>query len=143
MHQVQPGGESKLAGVLHEIAQLIPRRGLVVVISDFFDDVADITAALHHLKLRKHELILFHVLACEELHFPYSNATKFRDLEQVADALDVDPDGIRREYLSQFNAYLQQLTAGCGQVKADYVQLCTHDRYEDSLADYLASRIKR
>jgi uncharacterized protein (DUF58 family) len=143
MHQVRPGGESKLAGVLHEIAQLIPRRGLVVVISDFFDNVADITAALHHLRHRKHELVLFHVLAGEELHFPYSSATKFRDLEQVADEIDVDPVSIRREYLRQFNDYLQQLEAGCGQVEADYARLCTRDRYEDSLASFLSSRMGR
>ena len=143
MHNVRPGGESKLAGVLHEIARLIPRRGLVVVVSDFFDDVADVKAALHHLRHRKHELILFHVLADEELHFPYGNATRFRDLEQVADEVDVDPAVIRREYLSQFNDYLQQLEEGCGQVEADYVRMCTQDRYEDSLASYLVSRTGR
>lgn len=143
MHQTRPGGESKLAGVLHEIAQLIPRRGLVVLISDFLDDVADITEALHHLKYRKHELVLFHVLADEEVHFPYSSVTKFRDLEQVADEVDVDPAAIRREYLSQFGAYLQQLEAGCGHVAADYVRMSTKDPYEDSLANYLARRAGR
>lgn len=143
LHRVRPGGESRLADVLHETAQLIPRRGLVLVISDFFGDVADITAALHHLRHRKHELVLFHVLADEELHFPYSSMTNFRDLEQVADQVEVDPAAIRREYLSQFNAYLQQLEAGCGQVEAEYERLSTQHRYEDSLANYLANRARR
>ncbi|MEM1069943.1 MAG: DUF58 domain-containing protein [Planctomycetota bacterium] len=143
MHRTRPGGESKLADVLNEIALQIPRRGLVVVISDFFDDVEDITASLHHLRHRKHELILCHVLADEEISFPYSTATKFRDLEQVVGHLDIDPEAIRREYLSQFSDYLQKLEAACGHVEADYVQLCTKNPYEKSLADYLASRLGR
>lgn len=143
MHQTQPGGESKLAVVMHEIARQIPRRGLVVVISDFLDDVPDMIKALHHLKHRKHELVLFHVLADEELHFPYTSATEFRDLEQIAEQIDLDPDAIRREYLSQFNRYLQEFESGCGQLQADYVRICTKESYEDCLADYLASRMGR
>ena len=143
IHEARPGGESKLAEVLHEIARQLPHRGLVVLISDSFDGVPDITAALHHLRHRKHELILFHVLAHEELQFPYSSATEFRDLEQIADAVDLDPASIRREYLRQLNDYLQQLETGCGQVEADYVRICTKERYLDSLTDYLSRRMAR
>ena len=143
MHKLRPGGESKLAGVMHEMAQQIPRRGLVVVVSDFLDDVPAVIKALHHLKHRTHELVLFHVLADEEIRFPYSSATEFRNLEQIAEQIDLDPETIRREYLSQFNRYLEELELGCGQLEADYVRICTNELYEDCLADYLASRMGR
>lgn len=143
IHDMHPGGESGLPGVLHEIARQIPRRGLVVVISDFFEDVPAVTEALHHLRHRNHELVLFHVLADEELNFPFPDATTFRDLEQASVQLDVDPQTIRREYLIQFNDYLQQLEAGCGQVAADYVRMDTTHGFEDSLADYLSRRMGR
>ena len=143
MHARCPGGESSMADVLHEIARRIPRRGLVLVISDFFDDVSSIAIALHHLRRRKHELILFHVLAEEEIHFPFSKVTRFRNLERHADQLDVDPAAIRREYLGQFNGYLCQLESECGQVEADYTRLCTRNNYEDSLMEYLSSRMSR
>ncbi|MFT6864360.1 MAG: hypothetical protein ACJAVK_002925, partial [Akkermansiaceae bacterium] len=63
LHETEPGKETGVGKVLHEVAVRIPRRGLVVLISDLFDDPAEIVAALHHFDYRQHELVVFHVLA--------------------------------------------------------------------------------
>jgi uncharacterized protein (DUF58 family) len=143
LHATRPGGESSLTEVLHEVARRVPRRGLVLVISDFFDDVSALASALHHLRHQKHELVLFHVLAEEEIEFPYSTATRFHDLEHSDEEFDVDPAAIRREYLARFSEYLRELETKCGQVEADYVRLRTRSNYDDALSDYLASRVSR
>jgi hypothetical protein len=95
------------------------------------------------LRHQKHELVLFHVLAEEEIEFPYATATRFCDLEDSDEEFDVDPTSIRREYLGRFYEYLRQLETACGQVEADYVRLRTRTKYDDALSDYLVSRMSR
>ncbi len=143
IHATSPGGESSLADVLHDIAERIPRRGLVFLVSDFFDDVPELIRAFHHLRFRKHQLVIFHVLAEEERTFPFGSSTRFRNLEEMADQLNVDPRTIRGEYLKQFNAFLEELEAGCGQVQADYVRFETNKPFEETLTNYLSSRARR
>ena len=63
LHQAEPGAETKVASVLHEVAERVHKRGLVILISDLFDDPKDIVEALHHFDYRQHELVIFHVLA--------------------------------------------------------------------------------
>ena len=135
--------ESRISPVIHDIAERIPRRGIVILISDLLDEVPDVIRALYHLRHRKHELILFHVLTAEELTFPFGRATQFRDIEGIVGDVDVDPVSIRREYLRRFNEYLSQLETGCRELPVDYVRFNTRAPYEESLSQFLASRLGR
>jgi hypothetical protein len=91
----KPGADTDAAAVLHDVAERIPRRGVVVLISDLFDDPDRIVEALHHFDFRQHELVVIHVMAEEELSFPFSGYQQFRDLEKINPTLRIDPQAVR------------------------------------------------
>jgi len=134
------GGETAIAPILHDIAQRSHRRGLMVVISDLLDDPGEILRALHHFRHRRHEVMVLHVLAEEELTFPFEQFTEFSDLERPAGRQHVDGRAIRAEYLDQFRRHVARLQQGCGQMNVDYVQLSTGHDFSASLSVYLAER---
>src|SRR5206468_9499385 len=95
------GGETPLSGILHALADRIRRRGLVIVLSDGFDQIDALTAALRHLRHRRHEVLFFQVLAPEEEEFPFRRPTRFRNLENLDKTLRVDPAALRSAYLEK------------------------------------------
>ncbi len=95
LERTQTGGETRLSGILHALADRIRRRGLVVILSDGFDAIDDLTAALRHLRHRHHEVLFFHTLAPEEEEFPFRNPARFRNLERTDHDLRVDPLALR------------------------------------------------
>lgn len=141
LDQARPGDESNTAAVIHEVAERIPPRGVVILLGDFLDEVPELVKALYHLAHRKHEIVLFQVLAEEELTFPFTGAARFSDLEELTETMDVAPDAIRTEYVRQINAHLSELEKGCRQLRADYVRFNTRTPYEETLAAYLARRM--
>jgi uncharacterized protein (DUF58 family) len=136
----EPGEETAVAPIFHDIAERARRRGLVIILSDLFDDVEDIVSALHHFRYKKHEVILFHILAEEELSFPFEQWGVFRDLEKTSSRVQLDPRAIRAEYLEQVRRFVRRLEAGCGQMGVDYVPVVTNRPFDVALAQYLASR---
>ena len=143
LHRTTPGGESSLAPIFHDLAERVRRRGLVVVISDLFDNVADVLGALHHFRYRKHEVLLLHVMAEEERTFPFDRWSIFRDLERADHRVQLDPMAIKTDYLARLRQFVRRLEIGCGQMSIDYVQLSTHSAFETALAHYLAHRMAR
>ena len=103
------GGETPLSGILHGLAERIRRRGLVIVMSDGFDKLDELTNALQHLRHRRHEVLFFHVLAPEEEEFPFRRPARFRNLEKQDHRLLVDPAAMRKAYLEKFNAFRESL----------------------------------
>jgi len=140
MAATEPADETALAPVFHEIAERIRRRGLVIVFSDLFDDAAAILGALHHFRFRKHEIIVFHIMAEEELTFPFDRWTLFRDMENSERRLELDPQAIRATYLDHVRAFLREIEKGCGRMKIDYVPVSTKRPFDDALVSYLAHR---
>lgn len=137
---IRPGNDTGLGKVLDTLASEMPRRGLVVVISDFFDDLDGIVRALHHFRHRKHEVVLFHVMANEEIEFPFRSFGRFESLEKADDAVTLDPVSIRFAYLEQLKAFLDSLKRECGRLSIDYVPLNTARPYEAALAEWLRKR---
>lgn len=140
LDQSQPQAASDTAAVLHAAAERIPRRGIVIVISDFLTDVPQLLKSVYHLRHRLHDVILFHVLSEDELTFPFTDAVKFRDLEESVDELDVDSPAIRRAYLQQLSEYLSDFERGCQRIPCDYVRFSTGQPFESELSHYLAVR---
>lgn len=136
----QAGRETSLAPILHDVAERIHRRGLVVIISDLFDEPEEIIKALHHFRYKKHEVLLLHVMAEEELTFPFDRWSKFENLEDPAQQLQVDPRALRAEYLSRVRRFCRQIELGCGQMNVDYVPMTTAKGFDLALAHYLAMR---
>src|SRR5260370_140121 len=143
LEQTRPGGETSLAPLWHELAGQLRRRGLVVVLSDCFDQIGPLLHALRHFRHRRHEVLLFHILAPEEIEFPFRKMTQFRDLEVTEHKLLVDPQALRKEYLKNFQAFCQQLRDQAGQMQIDYHLMRTDEPVERALGIYLTKRQTR
>ena len=138
-----PGNDTRLASTLHEVAERIPSRGLVIILSDCFESAAQIVESFHHFKFRSHELVLFHIMAEEELTFPFSASQEFKDLEASGTRIKVDPRTIRAAYLQRVKEHVSHIEKACGQMQADYVPLTTKTPYAQALADFVARRTRR
>jgi uncharacterized protein (DUF58 family) len=139
----RPGAESNLAFVFNDLAERIHRRGMVVIISDLFDNVTEILRALHHFRYRRHEVLLLHVMAEEELTFPFDRWSMFRSLEKAGHELQLDPRAIKNDYLDRVQQFIRRLEVGCGQMAVDYIQLSTKNSFDVALAHYVAARMSR
>lgn len=140
LYRTEPGGETDLAPVLHEIAERLPARGLVILISDLFDDADEVLEALHHFRYRNHELVILHTMAEEELTFPFKKFAHFHDLEHRSRHLGIDPEAIRATYLEKVRAFIGQIENACGKLQADYIPVNTKHPYDQVLSHYLARR---
>jgi uncharacterized protein (DUF58 family) len=140
-HDVR-GGTTHVGAILHEIAERLDRRGLVILFSDLFDDVDEVQSGLRHLRHERHEVILFHILDAAELDFPFQEPTLFRGLEGLQD-LATDPMSLRRSYLSKMSAFVADTEHGCREHQIDYTQMRTDAPLGEALSRYLAHRPRR
>ncbi len=142
LNNTEPGGETSIAPILHDIAERIKRRGLVILISDLFDDPAEILKALHHFRFRKHEVVLMHVMAEEELCFPFEKWSMFEDLEIGSNRIELDPRATRAAYLDEVRKFVAAIRKGCGEMRVEYVPISTRKDFDVALLEYLAGRLK-
>lgn len=138
----QPGGETGLAEVFHQMTAKLHRRGLLIILSDAFDDVPRLMRALAHFRHARHELILFQIWDRDELEFPFQQWTRFECLETRGRRHLVDPAQVRAAYLANLERFRQQLREGCGRHRIDLVTMTTDQPYGEALAKYLALRKK-
>ncbi len=138
---VEGAGETGLVASLHELAERVKHRALVVIFSDFFCDLEPLLSALQHLRFRKHDLVLFHLLDRMELEFKFDRPVRFQDLESNF-SLVTEPVSIRDEYLRQFAMFVEGLKKGCREFKADYRQVITDQEYGRVLSDFLVERAR-
>jgi uncharacterized protein (DUF58 family) len=143
LEQTRPGGETSMVPLWHELARQLKRRGLIVILSDCFDQIEPVLRALRHFRHRRHEVLLFHILAPEEIEFPFKKWTQFRSLEAVNHKLLVDPQRLRKEYLQNFQAFCRQLRDRAGQMQVDYHLLRTDEPVDRALGIYLTKRQSR
>jgi uncharacterized protein (DUF58 family) len=140
---VTPAREkSDLGLVFNDLAERFKKRGVVIVLSDLFDDVARIITGLKHFRHRRHEVIVFHVLDPAELDFPFRDTTLFKGLEGMPEIL-TDPHALKRAYQAELGSFLEELEKGCRMVDIDYVPLRTDQSLDVALSSYLASRSAR
>jgi uncharacterized protein (DUF58 family) len=140
LERTKTGGEARLSGILHALAERIRRRGLIVIVSDGFDDVEDLAAALRHLRHRRHEVLFFHTLAPEEEEFPFRKPARFRSLERAGHDVRIDPASLRAAYLERFNTFCATLKDRLHAMGADYHRVSTADPVDRILLEYLSSR---
>lgn len=136
----QPGDETNLADVFHQIASRIHRRGLVLVISDLFGDVDQLMKALAHFRHARHEVVIFQIWDDDELDFPFRQWTQFTSLEDANRRHLVDPGQLRAAYLQKLAEYREQLGRGCSRQRVSLVPLTTSQPCADALAAWLAIR---
>ena len=130
--------------VLGELAERTGRRGMIVVISDFFGPVKDTLAGLARLRSRGHDVIVFHLLSPEELKFEFARNTLYRfvGLESTG-TVTVDPRALRADYLEAMGQFRRQLRRGCLKERIDYHLVDTETNLAVPLTTVLARRMRR
>jgi uncharacterized protein (DUF58 family) len=137
-----PERKTATGPIFHDLAERLRKRGIVLILSDLFDNVPAMMTGLKHFRHRRHEVIIFHVLDPAELDFPFRNVTMFKGLEGLPDVL-TDPRSLRKAYLEEFNAFVREVQKGCRGNRIDYVQIRTDQPLDVALSSYLASRMTR
>ena len=132
-------GRTRLAPALHELAERIKRRGLVVLLSDLLDTPPDVLSGLQHFRHRNHEVIVFHILDPDEIDFPYTDASTFVDLETGAQ-LTTEPWEIAARYREKLEAWRGRYSRACREQRVDYVPLDTRTPFDRALLAYLEKR---
>ena len=135
----EAAGRTKLGPVLHELAERIKRRGLVVLLSDLLDTPAEVLSGLQHFRHRNHEVIVFHILDPDEVEFPYTDASTFVDLESGAQ-LTTEPWEIGKRYREQLAAWRGHYARACREQRVDYVPLDTRTPFDRALLAFLEKR---
>lgn len=139
---VRPAPKTNVGRTLHEMAERISRRGLIVILSDLFGDAEGILQGLKHFRYRRHEVIVFQIVDRDELEFPFQDLTKFEGLEGEPELM-VDPRGVREEYLRQFREFVETVERGCREIGIDWVQMPTDQPVDRALSHYLAGRMRK
>ena len=131
--------DTDIGAVLHDIAERIHRRGLVILISDLIDDESKLAGGLQHFRHNNHEVIVFHIMDDAELTFPYDRLTRFKDIEGVG-RLTANPKALRNRYLARIHTFLENIKAVCFERNVSYNLACTKEPYDQFLAAYLEKR---
>lgn len=134
--------KTRTGPIFHELAERLSRRGIVVVISDLFDNVDALLAGLKHLRHRRHDVIVLHLLDPAEIDFPFQHVTLFKGLEALGDIV-TEPRSLRTAYQKEVGAFLQQVRTGCRAQQIDYLQVRTDQRLDTVLSTFLAARAQR
>ena len=140
--EAKPQGETNLAKTLHELAERIRQRSLVIIISDLFTEVPELLECFKHLRFFKHDVAVFHLLDRQEFDFNFTRPVRFVDLENGADFI-TDPAVVREAYREALNDYLAALSHGCREFDVDYRLNYLDQGYEELLTSFLLQRIKR
>ncbi len=139
LESLSPGRPTAVAATFHELAERIAKRGLIVIISDLYDEPQAVLQALQHFCYKKHQLIVFHTLDPAELEFPFKRITNFVDLES-SERLQVDPRLLRESYRSELRAFIDRYRKECSDRSIEYVTVATSEPYDRMLLNYLARR---
>jgi uncharacterized protein (DUF58 family) len=139
--QTRPSGQTKLAACLHEIANRLPKRSLLILFSDMLDEQADVIDALHHIRHGGHDLILFQVLDHAERTFEFDGQVNFQDPE-THESVRTDPRAIREGYLAALENFIEEYRRQCRAVRADFVTVDNAMTFDKALVEYLAQRGK-
>ena len=128
-----------LTAPLNKMAEHFKRRGILVLISDFYEEPDAVLEAIKPLKFLGNDLIVFHVLDPQEINFDYDEASAFEDLES-RDQIPVVPQSLAQEYRQLIRAHIDALTAKFSEHRIDYTLLNTAEPLDRALFSYLSSR---
>jgi uncharacterized protein (DUF58 family) len=137
-----PTAKTDLARVMNDFASRFGRRQVVMVLSDFFDDVDNVLRGLQRFRHAGHDVIVFHILHRDELAFPFDGNVRFEGFEGMG-IYKTDAQQIREGYRKSLEAYLERFAKGCEGMGAEYVLMDTSVPVEVSLARLLAGRMRR
>jgi uncharacterized protein (DUF58 family) len=141
LENAKPSGETQLPSILHEVAETVRQRALVVIISDFFVEPAELKSCFEHLRFRKHDVAAFHLLDTQELGFEFQRPVRFLDMEGGS-AIFADPVEITDRYHRALRDYLDQMKSLTNETGVDYHRIVTQENYEQPLMRFLIGRTR-
>ena len=142
LDETVPRGETSIGPILHDLAERIKRRGLVVILSDLFDDPESLLLGLKHFRHRRHDVVLLHVIDPAEQDFPFTDPTLFKGLEGLGE-LHTEPRALKAAYQSEFEGFLKTVRGGARDMRMDYILMRTDQPLDIALHEFLSSRMHK
>jgi len=127
------------ADVMHQIAESINRRAMVIVISDLLDDQPEIIKAIAHFRKNLHDVIVFHTLDPVELNLDLKRGAEFEDLE-TGERMIADPRTMAKEYKDLMGQFIEDYRKACSEMKVDYRLVKTDEPVDTFVRAYLEER---
>ena len=137
---LQPGGETQLAASLHQLAEILTRRGIVVIISDFYDQPDRLQEAFQHLRFRGHDLVAFQVLDQNELDFDFTDPVLLLEDAETQEQMPVLPDVVRSGYRDRMRKHVEEMRRCTSANNVDYEMLTTKQPLDFALFSFLSRR---
>jgi len=141
LDNLEPGGETEIGTTLHLMADRIKRRGLIILISDLFDDEETILGGLKHFRHSGHEVLIFHILDPMEKSFAFKGNLRMKDLE-TQEKIPLSPEHLKQDYRKQFQKWMTGIENGCRDNKIDYSLFDTSTTFDLALSLFLSKRSK-
>jgi uncharacterized protein (DUF58 family) len=139
LQQVPRWNKTNTGKILDQIAEKLNHRSLIVVLSDFFDDLDSIKQGLRHLRYRKHEIMVLQILDPAEVEFPFEDVTLFKGLEESGELL-TEPRALRDGYLEQLRQFTDELKKICRGMNIDFQRFNSGEHLDVALSQFLATR---
>jgi len=139
LESAQPGGPGTAAVAVDALAQRIPPRGMVVLVTDALEELPPLQSALRRLRHRGHDVNVLQVLDTDEVDFPFDELTLFQSMEDAREVL-VDPSAARGAYLEALASHCRELTMACRAHEIDHRRLRTDEALDQALVGFLARR---
>jgi uncharacterized protein (DUF58 family) len=139
---LQPGGKTEIIKILHDLAEQVRQRALVIIVSDLFTEPAPLLECFEHMRFRKHDLAVFHLIDRQEFDFKFDRPIRFLDMESSFDLI-TDPDVIKTAYQRALDDYLQAVQTGAREFNVDYHRVFTDSNYEEVLAAFILQRLRK
>lgn len=134
-----PSERTDIAGALHEMAERIKRRGLVIILSDLLDEPSEIISGLRHFRYNGHEVILFHILDPRERDFAFGAEAVFKDME-TGEEVTTLPYQIKKDFAKMAKAFATEIAGACRQSNIDFHPIDTGTPFDKALYGFLAKR---
>lgn len=144
LHEIDkavPAKGTEFKKPLKFLAEILNRRGIIVLISDFYDDPANILAGLKALKAKGNDIMTFHIMDDFELTFPFEEMAQFEDME-TTEKMHVIPEYLRTQYLNVMSTHIDTLKKGLKAAQIDYTLMNTSKPLDSALFSYLAARAR-
>jgi uncharacterized protein (DUF58 family) len=141
LDRTTPRDESGISMVLHDVAERLGHRQMVILISDLFDDAEKLREAFHHLRHKRHEVLVLQILADDEVQFPFRKFSLFESMELKAQTVKLDPVTMRATYLENLARHMKAMRDACNSMSISHALFKTSEPVDKALAVYLGQRM--
>ena len=143
LSRLEAGGQTKLNESLHQLAEILTRRGIVVVISDFYDEPERLKEAFQHLRFKGHDLVAFHVLDQNEMDFKFDDPVLLLEDAETQEQMPVLPDVVMNGYRERMRRHVDDMRTCAAANHVDYEMLTTKQPLDFALFSFLSRRSSR